>query len=219
MAIKHQHSHHVRRDTRRRTSQSLTSLVLPILITLPQMRAKRIAAMQRAMAQSASQDDQSSSQASSSAHPSTQSRPESALNRLTAATASPDSGPSVSKSPVPQVKPTPVVNAPQASSARASPVPVARTATTTAVKKVPYLEWECDKIGEILGVSLSVSTPFMSDVITCINGLLARQCNALQPAANLSFLPRGRTHRFRTRHDSHNITVTNRHPPHCASLP
>ncbi|GHJ85049.1 hypothetical protein NliqN6_1451 [Naganishia liquefaciens] len=145
------------------------------------MRAKRIAAMQRAMAQSASQDDQSSSQALSSAHPSTQSRPESALNRLTAATASPASGPSVSKSPVPQVKPTPVVNAPQASSARASPVPVARTATTTAVKKVPYLEWECDKIGEILDVSLSHDNATRSNPPRIYLSSLAEELTASAP--------------------------------------
>ena len=122
------------------------------------MRAKRIAAMQRAMAQSASHDDALSHASSSTSQQSAQSRPESALNRLaaTATTSAASAGSSVFKSPVPQVKPVSVAKTTTtpAASARASPVPVVRP--QPAMKKVSYDEWECDKIGEILGVSLSV---------------------------------------------------------------
>lgn len=129
------------------------SYLVEASLTPSQMRAKRIAAMQRSMAQSQTPPASLQSETSSS-ETQQQHRPESALNRLMAASASPAPSIAVSKSPVPT--PAPRTVAP--SSARASPVPAVVRAppVPVAVKKVSYDEWECDKIGEILGVSLTV---------------------------------------------------------------
>ncbi|KAJ9110282.1 hypothetical protein QFC19_001685 [Naganishia cerealis] len=137
------------------------------------IRAKRIAAMQRSMAQSqnSSAPTQSERPASSpSQQP--QHRPESALNRLMA-----NSTPSLASSsqPVPTSK-SPMQTASIAStpstSVRESSVPFSTRdgtdhaptqpvprpsvkAAAVSVKKVPYEVWEADKIGDVLGVCLT----------------------------------------------------------------
>lgn len=83
------------------------------------------------------------------------------------ATAPSASGSSAQKSSLPQVKPVSASKTTPASSVRASPAPVVRPQPT--VNKVSYDEWECDKIGEILGVSLSVRESLHESIINRLN--------------------------------------------------
>ncbi|KAJ9117556.1 hypothetical protein QFC22_004406 [Naganishia vaughanmartiniae] len=136
------------------------------------IRAKRIAAMQRAMAQSQDSTTSASSASEQSSstpqHPQQQQRSESALNRLIAnSTPSPAPSPAASTK-APAAKAASLVSTPS-ESARASPVPAATRpirnytitpakpppAAAAAMKKVDYEEWEDDKVGEVLGVCLT----------------------------------------------------------------
>lgn len=128
--------------------------------------------MQRSMAQSQNSStsaSQSEQAASTSQQPQQQQqRSESALNRLMA-NSTPSAAPSsVAKAPVKSASPASTPS----TSVRASPVPAAtrpirnytitpaKPAAAVAVKKVSYEEWEADKVGEVLGVCLTVSFEF-----------------------------------------------------------
>lgn len=125
------------------------------------------------MAQARESASPQSEAASSSSHQQPQ-RSESALNRLMA-----NSTPSTTQS-VPITKSVPARTA-TPTSTRASPVPSANHTIGTSITtppashrtpvhaaavsftKVPYDQWESDKIGEVLGVCLTVSLEIVKD--------------------------------------------------------
>lgn len=198
------------------------------MLTPSQMRAKRIAAMQRSITQSQASPATTphADTPSSGSQQATTHRPESALNRLVASTPLVASGSSIAgtKSPVPMQRTvTPKTTTPKTTttttttSARASPVPVVRPAAPPAVKKIPYEEWECDKIGDILGVCLSVRFHPITPTWMMLNDHpnTGTRSNTIKPHPNLPLLRRRRTTPNRPPHIPHQP----RRPPHRPSLP
>ncbi|KAJ9098222.1 hypothetical protein QFC21_004551 [Naganishia friedmannii] len=145
------------------------------------IRAKRIAAMQRSMAQAqqesaaAAQPSSSSSSTPHQQQPQPQQRSESALNRLVGSSSpAPASAATATATVNPAAilasTPTTSVRASSSSSAvpsvagplirnytitPAKPAPAAAVAGAAGAKKLEYEEWEADKVGQVLGVYLT----------------------------------------------------------------
>jgi hypothetical protein len=185
---------------------------------LLKIRAKRIAAMQRSMAQSQNSPAPSaSSEPASTSQPQPQQRSESALNRLMAtSTPSPPAPSAASKGSAKPASSSSLASTPS-TSVRASPVPAvtrpirnytitpAKPAAAVAVKRLAYEEWETDKVGEVLGVCLTVSfqrfdglIPFVQELIGLlgISDIVERGSGSIWSRSYPSIIPRTRTVRI-----------------------